>query len=1185
MPDSVFPGYSLLSKRWLRPGAVCAALAAIPSPLLAQRDLKEIPSTDPAVELASFKLAPGLEANLFAQEPLIHKPIQMAWDERGRLWVASSAIYPHIKPGQEQKDQIVILEDTNGDGKADKSTVFYEGLLIPTGILPGDGGAYIANSTELLFMKEGPDGRAGETKVLLSGFGTEDTHHILHGFKRGPDGCLYLMQSVYIHAHLETPFGVRRLMGSGIWQYRPETGRAEIFTMGQINPWGHIFDKWGQSFTTDGAYGEGINYAFPGATYRCLPDQRPRILKGLNPGQPKHCGLEVISGRHFPDDWQGDLITNDFRGHRVNRFKVSDQGSGFASRQVEDVIRSNHGSFRPVDVKMGPDGALYIADWYNPIIQHGEVDFRDERRDHANGRIWRVSVKGREKSPKVDFAKASTEELIKLTSVPEAWVRLEASQEIKRRVKNGSAEDLWQAVSKAAMRPPGGDPFLDLCAAQAVYDVMSNRPNELEPGHSEAHAALLSYTGLLTNKDARVRAWAVRMITQGSSKGVKAKEMGLAMMINQPGTSLVEDSSARVRLEMVNGLRQFGTARCVELACKVLDHPMDENLDFALWLTCSELADTWLPAFQKGEITFGGNIAHIAFALKAADKPEAAGALLTMVNEGKVSGDRVKDVIGLVGTLGGKADLVKLLALAAKPEMQSAVFDALTTAAQQRNLKPDGGAEQIVGILKQDTGDSRIAAAKLAGAWKLEDARGALQHLAESPANLDLGAAALQALSALGGSSGGFFRHLLHERLTYVSRHTGEILAAWARLNPQEASADAAEFLAGGKWKEGSESGMVPAAGRVLDAYLALKNGPSILAAALKDKKIPAAVASAGMQKASVVGGNTKPLIEALTVAGGLQPVVALTPAELTQMMADVKSQGDPARGELIFRRQALLCQNCHAISAVGGIVGPDMVSIGASAPVDYIIESLLEPSKKIKEGYATTLVSTKDGLSYTGTLLREDAREVLLRNPSGLVDSIPASKVAKKENIPISLMPIGLTAMLRRDELVDLVRFLSELGKEGAYKVQEDGTLRRWRTAQPVPDMWRWMNLKGNRGFAEARDELTWLPLYSHVNGTIPGEEAPLIKVGNNEWRAIESEIEVSAAGKVGLRLNDPANLQIFIAGKEVPAASEIQTSVPAGKVRITVLFDTTVRKAPIKVQVFDLPNSPARTKAVSGI
>ena len=237
--------------------------AALTAAAPAQRGLKELPPVDSAIEKASFELSPGLEINLFAQEPMIAKPIQMAWDEKGRLWLATSAIYPHIKPGQTQADKIVVLEDTNHDGVADKSTVFYEGLLIPTGILPGDGGAYVANSTELLFMKDTDgDGRADTQKVLLSGFGTEDTHHILHSLKRGPDGCIYMAQSVYIHSRIETPYGLRELRGTGWWQYRPETGRLEVYSMGQVNPWGMVWDRWGQTFTTDGAFGEGINYTF-----------------------------------------------------------------------------------------------------------------------------------------------------------------------------------------------------------------------------------------------------------------------------------------------------------------------------------------------------------------------------------------------------------------------------------------------------------------------------------------------------------------------------------------------------------------------------------------------------------------------------------------------------------------------------------------------------------------------------------------------------------------------------------------------------------------------------------------------------------------------------------------------------------------------------------------------------------
>ena len=204
----------------------------------------------------------------------------MNFDPAGRLWIASSEVYPQIKPGQVANDKILVLEDRDGDGKAEKTTVFADGLLIPTGVEPGDGGAYVANSTELLHLKDTDgDGKADRTRVVLSGFGTEDTHHILHTLRWGYDGMLYFNQSIYIHSHIETPHGVRRLGGGGIWQFRPETMELEVFIRGLVNPWGHHFDRWGQSFATDGAGGEGINYCLPGAYYVTAPDA-VRILQG-----------------------------------------------------------------------------------------------------------------------------------------------------------------------------------------------------------------------------------------------------------------------------------------------------------------------------------------------------------------------------------------------------------------------------------------------------------------------------------------------------------------------------------------------------------------------------------------------------------------------------------------------------------------------------------------------------------------------------------------------------------------------------------------------------------------------------------------------------------------------------------------------------------------------------------------
>src|SRR5688572_12980892 len=186
--------------------------------------------TDPEIERRSFKVADGFEVNLFAADPMIAKPIQMNWDARGRLWVASSAQYPQIKPGEQPADRIVVLEDADGDGAAEKSTTFAEGLLIPTGVEPdADGsGAFVANSTELLHLKDTDgDGKSDQRRIVLSGFGTEDTHHIIHTFRRGVDARLYFNQSVYIHSHVETPLGVRRLAGGGVWRFNPASYELE----------------------------------------------------------------------------------------------------------------------------------------------------------------------------------------------------------------------------------------------------------------------------------------------------------------------------------------------------------------------------------------------------------------------------------------------------------------------------------------------------------------------------------------------------------------------------------------------------------------------------------------------------------------------------------------------------------------------------------------------------------------------------------------------------------------------------------------------------------------------------------------------------------------------------------------------------------------------------------------------
>ena len=264
--------------------------------------------------------------------------------------------YPEDEvPGREPNDRIVILEDTDGDGRADKHTVFAENLLIPHSVVPVAGGAYVTASTELLFLADTDgDDVADSRRVVFDGFGNADVHHTIHGLRWAPWGDLYFTQSIYINSFVETAYGPRVLNGSGIWTFRPETEALDIFSRGLINPWGYAVDEWGQTFATDGAGSSGINYLFPESAHATAVGA-DRVLPGLNSGTPKNTAAEVVYSQHFPQEWQGSIITNDFRANRTVRYRVWPYESGYAAEEVQTILRSDHHSYRPVDTKIGPE--------------------------------------------------------------------------------------------------------------------------------------------------------------------------------------------------------------------------------------------------------------------------------------------------------------------------------------------------------------------------------------------------------------------------------------------------------------------------------------------------------------------------------------------------------------------------------------------------------------------------------------------------------------------------------------------------------------------------------------------------------------------------------------------------------------------------------------------------------------
>ena len=385
-----------------------------------------LPASD---ELKAFKVDPRFDVNLFAGEeqfPELANPIQMRWDSRGRLWVSCSGTYPHVYPGHEPNDRLVVLEDTDNDGKADKSTLFAEGLHVPLSFEFGDGGVYVSEQPNLTFLKDNDgDGKADVHEVVLSGFGTEDSHHALHDFVWTPDGALLIRESIFHHSQIETPYGPVRQQNSGWFRYEPRSHRLTSFgTYPSTNPWGVTFDDWGNHVASHPILAGAFHALDP-----AYPQQHPAPA-GLR-AYSGTCGQEFVDWSTFPSELQGHFIKVRYKPtNRVEIHKWVESDFGFDEQYVSDLIFSTNLSFIPVDINFGPRGELFICDWYNPVKGHAQYSLRDERRDRHSGRIWRVIEKGKSLSAPPRIADASVEELLQLLKRPEYRVRYWAKREL-----------------------------------------------------------------------------------------------------------------------------------------------------------------------------------------------------------------------------------------------------------------------------------------------------------------------------------------------------------------------------------------------------------------------------------------------------------------------------------------------------------------------------------------------------------------------------------------------------------------------------------------------------------------------------------------------------------------------------------------------------------------------------------
>jgi mono/diheme cytochrome c family protein/glucose/arabinose dehydrogenase len=521
-----------------------------------------------AEEQATFKVADGFVVNLFADESLgVAKPTQFAWDAEGRLYVCCSPTYPQAVPGVKPRDYILRLEDTDVDGKADKSVRFAEGLTMVQGVEPlveKDGfiSLVVCDFDRLLLLtdKDG-DGKSDETTVLMSGFGVGDTHQLVNSVSHGPDGTLWMSQGLHAITRVETPYGIVSLPKSGLMRYEYKRQRLQpFFQYGKAghNCWGVAFDDYFQPFHKSGDRVAGY-YSLPGLGAIETPNEYAGT-HSLFDSPLKSNSLDIVGTQAMPPELQGAGLIGGYYGNTLDLHRFVDDGSGFKTERIVSPIISSSKTFRPVDVSVGPDGALYACDWFNAVIGHYQASYADPRRDRSHGRIWRITAQGRPTVKQPDLVAMSEAELFAQLGSPERWTRYHARRLLFYRPtdKVGAAVDAFIAKDR------GDEQALESLGVLQSHGLV--RPALLERLQSSA--------------DFRVRAYAARVAGEWAAQLPDAQvRMAKA----------VADSHPRVRLEAVVALSHVGGQASLRTALGAVDRPSDKFLDYALRQTVRHL--------------------------------------------------------------------------------------------------------------------------------------------------------------------------------------------------------------------------------------------------------------------------------------------------------------------------------------------------------------------------------------------------------------------------------------------------------------------------------------------------------------------------------------------------------------------------------------------------------------------
>lgn len=952
----------------------------------------------------AMTVPPGFSVSLFAGEPDVHQPIAMALDHRGRLWVVEAYTYPvrnphpgPVIPGGKLGDKILIFEDTDGDGKFDKRTVFFEGLNLVSGIEVGFGGVWIGAAPYFLFIPhDEKTDKAGEPKILLDGWGYQDTHETLNSFVWGPDGWLYGCHGVFTHSNVgkpDAPNEERQRINAGIWRYHPTQHKFEVFARGTSNPWGLDYNANGDFFI-EACVIPHMWHIIQGARYQrqAGTDFNPytygeigtialhRHYVGATPhsgngrsdsagGGHAHCGLMCYQGGAWPKEYHGKLFMGNLHGHRINVDVITPKGSGYVADRNPDFMLMNDRWAIPVALKSGPDGNVYLIDWYDKQICHLR---EPEKWDRTNGRIYKISHKDAKPVKGVDLSKATWEELVKYQEHENDWYARTA----RRIMQERTGREALTGTIRDRLRKLANEHKDETVRLRALWSLYVC--NELEDVQKDF---------LNGETSARVLGWTMRLTN---------RQVILAGPL----------SDAVARRDFVSALLWRNADERWEQLPRLLGHAEDagdHNLPYLYWYAleplCAQDPAKALKIAAEGKIPFVFESA--ARRVGALGTPEA----LDLLAKGLASQGGVRNDYGRI-----------------------AYFRGLQEAAKgKRSLPaPKDWDRAFVEVVKCEDAAIRQQALGLAAIF---GDKGALATLRKVLSDTKAAPAArLSALAALVDAKDAETAPLLHAALADKEMR-GAALRALAAFD--DAKTPAAIFL--------QYANFTLAEKRDALGTLAARAGyAKELMAAVAAKKLPSTDVPAEIVR-QLRGYGDAALDKQIAELWG---IVRESPEEKKKLIAAMKRQltastappGDVNLGRTVF---AKTCLNCHTLYGVGGKVGPEITGANR-ANLDYLLENVLDPNAVIPKEYAATRIVTTDDRNIVG-IIKGEANGVLTVQTDREVLTIPVADVASRKASDLSMMPDDILKQVNAHEFRSLIAYLQTQGQVPALATAEN--------------------------------------------------------------------------------------------------------------------------------------------------